>query len=334
MKALVYTGPRALEFRDAPPPLPESEEGEDEIVVDVEACGICGSDMHAYFGHDARRPAPLILGHEVCGIARGGAYDGARVAVNPLVTCMSCPACLAGRTNLCPKRQIISMPPREGGFAEQVRLPERNLLSVPDGVTCEIAALTEPVAVAWHGCNLAERTLLRPLAACDVLVIGGGAIGVAASDILTARSVATLKIAETNEGRRHAVAGHGRRDTFDPVANPGDENTADLVIDDVGIASTRSYACHAARPGGVIVHLGLGSAEGGIDVRKLTLQEITFLGAYTYTMTDFAETLEALANDRLGPIDWTEQRALADGAAAFAALADVSVATPKVILRP
>ena len=113
MKALVYTGPKHVELRDFPDPAPV----EGEALVRIEAVGICGSDMHAFLGHDERRPAPLILGHEAAGTVLSGALEGQRVTVNPLVTCGTCADCKASRDNLCRTRQIISMPPREGAFA-------------------------------------------------------------------------------------------------------------------------------------------------------------------------------------------------------------------------
>jgi L-gulonate 5-dehydrogenase len=88
-------------------------------LLSVEAVGICGSDMHAFLGHDERRPAPLILGHE----AAGRMADGTRVVVNPLVTCGDAPPAGTGRDNICANRQIISMPPREGAFAERLAMP-------------------------------------------------------------------------------------------------------------------------------------------------------------------------------------------------------------------
>ncbi|MGB3314363.1 MAG: alcohol dehydrogenase catalytic domain-containing protein, partial [Albidovulum sp.] len=106
MKALIYTAPESLDYRDVPDPVPKPG----EELIRIERVGICGSDMHAYLGHDSRRPAPLILGHEAAGIVTGGPRDGERVTVNPLVTCGSCAACRSGRDNLCVSRQIISMP--------------------------------------------------------------------------------------------------------------------------------------------------------------------------------------------------------------------------------
>ncbi|MFT7041151.1 MAG: threonine dehydrogenase-like Zn-dependent dehydrogenase, partial [Paracoccaceae bacterium] len=108
MKALVYTGPESLEYRVVLDPALGGD-----ALIQVEHVGICGSDMHAWLGHDERRPAPLILGHEAAGLIIDGPGAGTRVTVNPLVTCGVCDDCTAGRENLCAKRQIISMPPRE-----------------------------------------------------------------------------------------------------------------------------------------------------------------------------------------------------------------------------
>ena len=93
MKALVYTGVETLEQQDVARPEPQ----QGESLIRIMASGICGSDMHAYLGHDARRPAPLILGHEAAGIVVGGSKDGRRVTINPLVTCGQCNNCRAGR---------------------------------------------------------------------------------------------------------------------------------------------------------------------------------------------------------------------------------------------
>ncbi len=129
MKALVYTGTSQLEYRSEPDPIPESG----EALIRVQASGICGSDMHAYFGHDERRIAPLILGHEVSGEVISGSQPGSRVVVNPLVTCGACSYCTSDRENLCQQRQIISMQPRQGAFSELLRMPERNLVGHQNG---------------------------------------------------------------------------------------------------------------------------------------------------------------------------------------------------------
>ena len=155
MKALVYDAPETLTYRDMPDPAP----GDGEELIRIESVGICGSDMHAYLGHDDRRPAPLILGHEGAGIVVGGALDGTRVTINPLVTDPKSAPSRAGRENLCPSRQIISMPPRQGAFAPYIAIPERNMVAVPDDISLEQAALAEPMAVSWHAVRLGVAAL-------------------------------------------------------------------------------------------------------------------------------------------------------------------------------
>src|SRR5262252_2746410 len=331
MKALVYTEPNILLCREEPEPTP----GNDEVLVRVEAVGICGSDMHAYHGHDSRRPPPFVLGHEAAGRIASGPNAGARVAVNPLVPCGACNFCLDGRAHLCPSRQLISMPPRPGAFAELVRIPERNLVAVPDGLDFTKAALTEPLAVCYHAVNLGARHLARPIAVGRCAVMGAGAIGLGSALVLAMQGARDVNIAETNAARRGTAARAGDFRCYAPggADEPADASI-DLVIDAVGSTATRAAACRLARPGGVIVHVGLLPGSDGLDVRKITLQEIVFTGAYCYTPLEFRETLDAIASGRLGALDWFEERPLADGPQAFRDIDAGSVAAAKIVLRP
>ena len=324
MKALVYDGIETLGFRDVADPVPAAG----EHLIRVEAVGICGSDMHAYLGHDARRPAPLILGHEAAGVIVGGAKDRMRVTVNPLVTCQICPACKAGRENLCPTRQIISMQPREGAFAQFIAMPRQNLVEVPAGTALAKAALAEPLAVSWHAARLALDAL-HPSMERKALVIGGGAIGLAAALALKAMDVQDVTIVEPNAARRAFLA-----DTCGENVVTTSQGTYPVVIDAVGYAATRAAASAAAQSGGVIAHVGLGEDAGGLDVRRMTLQEITFIGTYTYTAQDFRDTAQAIFDDSLGALDWFQTRALAEGAQAFGDLRAGVVAAPKIVLTP
>ncbi len=255
---------------------------------------------------------------------------GQRVTINPLVSCGECPACKRGQENLCPHRQIISMPPREGAFADYVTMPERNLVAVPDDVALETAALAEPLAVSWHAVRLGMAAL-GDSPANRALVIGGGAIGVAAALALRAFGVHDVMVLEPNPLRLAYL-----RDRTDlavglPEAAGRDY---DITVDAVGYDATRASASDATRPGGAIVHVGLGGGAAGLDIRRLTLQEITFIGTYTYTMQDFRDTCAAIFDGRLGPLDWIETRPLADGAAAFADIRAGRTAAPKIILKP
>ncbi|MEL7253145.1 MAG: FAD-dependent oxidoreductase [Pseudomonadota bacterium] len=329
MKALVYTGPETLRFAEVADPNPAPG----EQLIRVERVGICGSDMHAYLGHDDRRPAPLILGHEAAGVIVGGPRDGERVTVNPLVTNANSWASRQGRDNLCPDRQIISMPPREGAFAQYLTIPDANLVTMPDHATMDQAALAEPIACGWHAVRLAKRALHDDHQGCRALVIGGGAIGLGAALSLVAQGIADVTVLEPNQPRRDAIAAS----TAFPLLDLPDLDASgffDLVIDGVGFEATRATASAHVKPGGVIMHIGLGQATGGLDIRRVTLQEITFIGTYTYTAADFRATAEAMFDGRLGPLDWTETRALADGAGAFEDIRAGRVAAPKVLLDP
>jgi threonine dehydrogenase-like Zn-dependent dehydrogenase len=326
MKALVYDAVETLVYRDMPQPEP----GPGQSLIRVEASGICGSDMHAFLGHDERRPAPIILGHEVAGTIIGGARDGERVTINPLVTCGTCRACMAGHDNICPERLIISMPPREGAFAEYVVMRDENLVPVPSGVPLRKAALAEPLACGWHAVRLGAAALSLPLADARCHVIGGGAIGVGAALALRALGATQITVAEPNPVRRATL---DQIVGFDAVA-PGTVNNVDLVIDGVGYAATRADATQMTNPGGVIMHIGLGEGAGGLDIRRMTLQEITFIGTYTYTAQDFRDTTAAIFDGRLGALDWTEKRALSDGHKAFGDIRAGHVAAPKIILEP
>ena len=328
MKALIYTGPESLDYRDAPDPVPKPG----EQLVRVSRVGICGSDMHAYLGHDDRRPAPLILGHEVAGTIAAGPRAGEKVVVNPLVSCGVCDVCRAGRENLCAERSIISMPPREGAFAELVAVPDVNLITVPDGVPLGQAALAEPIACGWHAVRVGTKALDVP-GPVRALVLGGGAIGLGAALSLRANGIDDVLVVEANPLRRDYLIDRCGQNAIDPKELE-DGALFDLVIEGVGFAATRSAASTHARPGGVIVHIGLGESEGGLDIRRMTLQEISFIGTYTYSQRDFRETAQAIFDGRLGPLDWAETRTLAAGGAAFADIRRGAVAAPKVLLTP
>lgn len=327
MKALVYTDIEELTYRDVPDPEPQHQ----EVLVEVKSVGVCGSDMHAWKGHDERRPAPLILGHEVAGITTAGQ----RVTVNPLVTCMACSYCTSGQTNLCPKRQILSMAPRQGGFAQYITIPKRNIVPIPDTVSYNQAALAEPVSVAWHCIALANELSTRPMADSNLLILGGGAIGLASALVAAQHRPDGIFIAETNLSRHEKIAGAGEFTVFDPRTSPLPENRLfDIAIDAFGGTQTQKMASRHICPGGTIINVGLAGGEVGLDIRKMTLQDIRFAGSYTYTHEDFVNTTRAMFSGKLGPLDWIETHSLSAGAGIFRQLNEGRIATPKVILNP
>ncbi len=329
MKALVYTAEKTLEFKDFADPTPK----DDEVLIQIESVGICGSDMHAFLGHDERRPAPLILGHEAAGTIMSGPQKGQRVTINPLVSCGECEFCLEGRTNLCVNRQIISMPPREGGFAQMISMPTDNLVNVPDHVPLEKAALAEPLGCGWHAVQLAKQNAHKPIEDCKAMAIGGGAIGLGAALCLKAAGCKDITLVEPNEMRRNFVIEKTGLNAITPEDIKG-ESIFDVIIDGVGINATRKSSSAQIKPGGTIVHIGLGDARDGLDIRRMTLQEITFIGSYTYTHQDFIDTAHAIFDGRLGDLSWIEQRPLSDGQKAFEDILSGQVAAPKIVLKP
>ncbi|MFN9449743.1 MAG: galactitol-1-phosphate 5-dehydrogenase [Rubrivivax sp.] len=333
MKALVYTQPNEVQLHERPDPVL----ADGEVVLRIDAAGICGSDMHAYHGHDPRRKPGLVLGHEFAATVTASASPlwavGQRVTGNPLITCGRCDYCLQGRDNLCANRTMVGMT-RPGAFAEAMSIPGQCLIALPDGLDAVRAALTEPAATALHALNLSMRSLVRPLPECRVLVLGGGAIGMLAALLLRHYGVDRLTVAEVHAGRRASLAQHARCDTLDPRTTQPGENAFDFVIDAVGSATTRTTALAAVKPGGVVMHIGLQDWASEIDMRKLTLAEITLLGTYTYSMADLRATVAALDRGAFGDLSWVERRPLHEGAQAFDDLHQGRVASAKLVLEP
>jgi alcohol dehydrogenase len=327
VKALVYTAPNEVTYRDEPPP----SRGADEVLLQIDAAGICGSDMHAYHGHDPRRVPPLILGHELSARVVEGPGEGRRVTVNPLITCGRCEYCAQGRDNLCAHRTMIGMT-RAGGFAELMTTAASSVIDVPQDISVRAAALTEPAATALHAIAIATRALARPLPECSVLVLGGGAIGMLATLLLRSYGVRRVSVGEINALRRTSLAKATNAHVYDPAREQ--PSGADLVLDAVGAKATRNAALSAVKPGGVVMHVGLLDWASEIDMRKLTLAEITLIGTYTYTTADLRAAVAALAAGAFGDLAWVEERPLAEGAAAFRDLHEGRSAAAKIILRP
>jgi threonine dehydrogenase-like Zn-dependent dehydrogenase len=330
MKALVYTDTLEMEYRDEPKPVP----GPGEALVKLEAMGICGSDMHAYHGHDARRVPPLILGHEAVGLVQNGRLENRRVVLNPLMTCGVCDDCQGGRSNLCAERELIGMR-LAGAFAQYITIPERNLLDMPQDMDPVIASLAEPAATSVHAIYLAEKMLHRPISECRVLVLGGGSIGVFAALLLKNKGCAEIYLGDTNPLRRGTAEKLKCCEVYDPLgADVPEESSFDLVIDAVGGGRTRAASCVFVKAGGVISHVGLQDSEPGLDIRRITLEEITFLGNYTYSVVDLRAAIQALYSGALGPLNWVDTRPLSDGAMAFREIHEGKVAAPKIVLQP
>ncbi len=326
MRALYYTATMQSELRQASDPVP----AEGQVLIDVSHCGICGSDMHAWHGHDERRIPPLILGHEAVGIPRSGKYAGKRVAINPLHACGECRHCLSGDDHLCPGRQMMSMQ-LPGAYADLTVAGEGNLYPLADTLADADAALAEPLAVCVHAVEVGRKTASRPIAEERCVVLGGGAIGVLTAMVLADQGCKDLWIAEPNAQRRAVLERAVAAKAYDPFSGGPEAESADLVFDAVGMGATRKAACEMVVPGGTIVHIGLQDSADGIDTRRITLQEIHFSGTYCYTRYDFAAALKLLTRGLVKNHEWIEVRPLDQGAQSFVDIHE-GKAPPKVIL--
>ena len=332
MQALVYTDTQTLIYREEKNPKLTTGES----IIKVSASGICGSDMHAYHGKDERRIPPLILGHEISGIIDKGKEIGKKVVLNPLITCGFCDYCKNGREHLCDKRIILGMNKpieRQGGFAEYVSIPDKNIYELPKNVDMKEAPIAEPCAVALHAVELGEKELHKKMDDCNALVIGAGAIGLLCGLILSKiKHCKNIVIIDPNDKRLKKSLKYLDADGFRPDSKNIISDYFDIVFDTVGLETTRQQAILCIKPGGVIIHIGLTQPSGTFNFRKTTLQEITFIGTYCYTNKDFEKTLNILNNKKIGSLEWIEYRKLKEGSSAFKEIHNGSCPSPKIIL--
>lgn len=316
MDALVWHGGSNLTVEQIDPPQP----AEDEVVVDIVLAGICGSDLHAYRGHGGKRTPPLVLGHEAVGRVHG---ESQLKALFPLRGCGRCAACASGAENLCSERRLLGLD-RPGTFAEQVAIAPEDLFSVPDGVSAEVAALTEPLATALGALDGV------PLGSSHrVAVIGLGPIGLLTVYAALDHGSPVVAVDPAPVRRRHAQA----LGPVEVLASVGEleRESFDAVIDAVGVTATWSAGVQAVAGGGVVVIVGLGEDAGTMNVGRLVRAGLTVRGTYAYTRAQFNSALRMLS-ERPPSMSWVECLPLREGARAFERLASVTGDAAKVLL--
>ena len=295
---------RALVLRDyydiAVEERPDPVAGPGQVVVEVIATGICGSDFHGYSGENGRRHPGQIMGHETVGRIRELGTDvaelklGQLVTVNPVMSCHACPACESGQEQWCSRRVVLGVAPEiPAAFADQVVVPAANVVPLPDGMPEELGALVEPMAVGYHAVRRGQ-----PVADDRVLVIGGGPIGQAC--ILAARQlgIQALALSDVSASRRELCARLGAA-----VIDPAGGNLIDavaaelggpatLVLDAVGISQTVADALAASGLGSRVVLVGMGSPKLELAAYALSTAERSLIGAFTYSAAEFIDTAE------------------------------------------
>jgi len=331
MKALVYTGLRKVKFTTVPKP--KIKKNQD--LIKVLAAGICGSDLHAFNGLDKiKKKPPIILGHEVSGI---NLKNNKPVVINPIITCKKCKNCRSKNENLCTNLAMIGMSKpikRQGGFADFLNIPKKNIFTISNKSKMYEAALTEPTAVALHAVNLSSLHLKDDIKKANIIIIGGGSIGLLTSIILKNKNINNITLLDTNYIRLKECRKYSNAIVSHPNSKKIKNNSYNIVFDAVGSIETRRKSLELISKGGIIIHIGLTQNEGGLDFLKLTRDEITFVGSYAYSNKEFKKSLSMILKNELGDLSWVDFAPLKDGQIIFNSINQGKTKYPKTILIP
>jgi len=348
MRALVLHGIGDLRVEEVPRPIPAPG----EVLVRVAFCGVCGSDIPRVFVKGTYR-FPLICGHEFagtveeCGQGVTGYREGDRVAVFPLLWCGRCPACERGAFVMCSSYDYYGSR-RDGAFAEFVAVPERNLLKVPEGVSLEAAAMTEPAAVALHALRRAGGSLVGQTA----VIFGAGPIGLLAAQWARRMGAEQVILFDVVPEKLHMARRLGFGLAFDSnacgpvevVSSLTAGRGAELCIEAAGVPPTLCQAIAVARTGGRVVILGNPSADVTLPaslISQTMRRELDLLGVWNSTFSpagnndDWHAVLSAVAAGRLElePIV-THRVPLEDARAALLRMRDRTEFFAKVLIQP
>lgn len=343
MKALVYTQPYRLEYSDFPDPAV----GEDDVLIRVKACGICGSDVHGFTGKTGRRLPPLIMGHEAAGIVEDVGKNvavfekGDRVCFDSTVYCNECEPCRNGSYNRCESRQVlgVSVPgfKRHGAFAEYVSVPWWIVSKIPDDLSFVHSALLEPASIGTHAANRA------PISSGDaVVIIGVGTIGLFILQACRLRGAAKVFAVDINEYRLELAAGLGADKLINPlkldlketILKETENRGADVTFEAVGYAQTFGHAVSVTKTGGHLVAVGNLEKKAEFDLQELVARELTFTGSYA-SAGEFRDCIERVASGKINvePLI-SDVLPLADGPSAFDRLLKAEENLLKIVLEP
>lgn len=318
MRAVVIADAR-IEVADLPDPTPTAG----EVVIAVERCGICGTDLRLPEnpGNDG-----LIPGHEIAGrvVDAGrqvnGLQAGTLVAVKPSDPCGHCGPCRREEPNCCPNQWPTHIGlARNGGYAEYVSAPARNVIVVPDGLTAADAALAEPFAVALHGLSLAPTP-----AGTTATVIGAGPLGLLITVALLERGV-EVTVVEPRPARAAAALSMGAASIHSSSLEleEGSYGRTSLVLECSGAPGMAAEAVRLVRTGGSVILMATTRQPFTLESHSWLRKEVGVRPSVGYSMTDFMAGLRAVAGGLVSPaLLSTEERPLEEAQASFDALRD------------
>jgi L-iditol 2-dehydrogenase len=343
MKALMLDDYLHFVYTDVPEPIV----GPDDVLVQVKATGICGSDIHGMDGSSGRRIPPIIMGHESSGVIASvgeqvtGWAVGARVTFDSTVYCGTCFHCRRGEINLCDNRRVLGVSCQDyrqhGAYADYVAIPQRILYRIPENLTFEQAAFVEPVSIAVHA---VERL---PVSLNDTaVVVGAGMIGLLIVQVLRRSGCGQIIAVDRDSSRLDLATALGADVGLNPeeteVVTQVQQMTggrgADLACEVVGIPPTVKLAVEVLRKGGALSLVGNLSPHAELPLQAVVTRELTLYGSCS-SQGEYPACLDMLARGQINVAALTSAIVpLAEGAAWFKRLYDHEQGLLKVILTP
>lgn len=278
--------------------------GPHEVLIAIERCGVCGTDLHLPHRPEANS---LVPGHEVAGVVAdlgaeaSGLRLGQRVSVLPSARCGICPPCRRGDVQVCLNQWSGALGfGRDGGYAEYVAVPVTSCYPTLNGMSAEHAALVEPYSVAIHGVSLGA-----PRPGDEVVIVGAGPVGLLSIAAAKARGVESVTVVEPSARRAQAAADFGATSVLHDVSelDDGESSERSVVLECSGAPGMVEQSIRVARVGGTVVILGVPSAGEIISIkpRGWTRKEVTVSPSIWYTLDDFTTARRRIAEEGVTP---------------------------------